>query len=270
MKIERVQLIHNFNPKSLEVKKKILNKMNKFGIKEDKFNPQLIIAIGGDGTFLKALNKTNYKSNLLYIGINTGHLGFLQEINEFELDELFKRITNGNYTVETLPIQDILITSGRNRILYKSLNEIVIREQTLRAVELTVSLGGNYLQEFKGDGLMISTSTGSTAHNMSYGGSIMFPNMEALQLLPLAPLPKSKHFATINNSIIIPKGISIKIEPNNYFKNNLLISIDGESYPFNFKIHKIDIKLSNNSIKILKIKDIPFVDKLNEKYIKLY
>lgn len=269
MKIERVKLIHNFNPKTLELKGRIQTKLNKYGLREDNYNPQLVIAIGGDGTFLKALNKTNYSSNLMYIGINTGHLGFLQEINDNEIDELFKRITTGDYTVETLPVQDINIISGRNRILYRSLNEIVIREQSLRAIELTVSLNGNLLQEFKGDGLMISTSTGSTAHNMSYGGAIMFPNMEALQLLPIAPLQKSKHFSTINNGLILPKGITIEIEPNNYFKNNLLINIDGEYYPFNFKIHKIEIKVANDGINVLKIKNIPFPTKLNEKYIKL-
>lgn len=269
MKIERIKLVHNFNPKTLEVKKKIQHKMNKYGIKEDNFNPQLVIALGGDGTFLKALNKTNYKSDLLYIGINTGHLGFLQEINEFEIDELFKRISEENYTIEELPTQDIIITCGKNRIIYKSINEIVIREQNLRAIELFLNLGGNCLQEFKGDGLMISTPIGSTAHNMSYGGAIMFPTVEALQILPLAPLPKSQHFATIKNNIIVPKGVIIDIEPNNYFKNNLLITIDGESYYFNFKIHNIEISYSKSGVKVLKIKDIPFVNKINEKFIRL-
>lgn len=262
-------MIHNFNPKTLDLKRKIQDKIGQYGLKEDMYNPQLIIAIGGDGTFLKALNKTNYSSNLMYIGINTGHLGFLQEVNENEIDELFKRIISGDYIVETLPIQDVIVTAGRNRIVYRSLNEVVIREQNLRAIELTVSLNGSLLQDFKGDGIMISTPTGSTAHNMSYGGAILYPNMEALQLLPIAPLQKSRHFSTINNGIIVPKGVNIEIEPNNYFKNNILINIDGECYPFNFKVHKIEARVSNNGINVLKLKNTSFATKLNEKYIKL-
>lgn len=269
MDIKRIQIVNNLNKKSIETKEIVVKFIKEFNLIEVESKPDLIIAIGGDGTFLRALNKNRYNTETLYVGIHTGHLGFLQDIQISEIEELFKRITTKNFIVDEILLQEITFHCDKHSFQYKSINEFVLRERNLKTLEVDVKIGNAYLQSFRGDGFIVSTPTGSTAYNLSAGGSILFPGIEGLQLLPLAPLPKSKHFATLSNSIIIPKNQKLELLPNAYFKNNLFICVDGECFQFNFKINKITLKIADKGINVLRFKEHNFCTRINEKFINI-
>lgn len=265
--LKKIKIISNNSDKTKMIKRKILNLIKRYGFSINEDNPDIIVIIGGDGTFLKALKQTNYKDNIVYIGVNTGHLGFLQDIKCEELEMLFYNLKNKRYTLDTLSIGNATFYFGKDSVSYKFLNEIVIREKDLRVLKTEVLLNNSHLEDFSGDGFIISTSSGSTAYNLSLGGSIIYPSIDCLQMKPLAPLPSSKHFSNLNNSIILPKDIDINIIPKNYYRKNILSIIDGEKLQFGININKINIKLSCNKIKILRIKEHDFCMKINEKYI---
>lgn len=265
--MNRIRIISNNSNKTNVIKRKVIELIKRHKLIIDESNPELIIAIGGDGTFLKALKETEYNSNITYIGVNTGHLGFLQDIKCEELDDLFKSLCNKSYIVDTISLADISFQFGKNNISYKALNEFIIREQDLKVLKVEIKLNNSHLEDFNGDGLLISTPVGSTAHNLSLGGSIIYHSIESLQLKPIAPLPTSKHFSNLSNSIILPKDIEIEIIPKSFYKKKILSIIDGEKLIFGIDIDNIKIKLSDTPIKILRTKPYDLCAKINEKFI---
>lgn len=266
--MNKIKIISNNSGKTNVIKKKITELIKRYKLSIDENNPEIVVAIGGDGTFLKALKDTEYNSNIIYVGVNTGHLGFLQDVKCEELEELFRSIVNNSFTVDNISLIDITFKFEKDRVSFKALNEFVIREQDLKVLKVEIKLNGSHLEDFNGDGFLISTPVGSTAYNLSIGGSIVYHSIESLQLRPIAPLPTSKHFSNLNNSIILPKNIEIEIVPKSFYRKKLLSIIDGEKLIFGgIDINSINVKLSDTSIKMLRTKPYDLCAKINEKFI---
>lgn len=271
MKIERVKIYSNNSNKTKEFKKKLIHKLKIFDIKIVSNNPQLIIAIGGDGTFLKALKEEYYNDSLLYVGINTGHLGFLQDINIDDVDKLIDCILSNNYKISNLSLLNIDVicknSAGTKYLMnFSSLNEFVLRERDMKTLKFEVRLNNTHLETFAGDGVIVSSPTGSTAYNLSSGGAILHPSIKAFQLLPLSPLPTSAHYSNLKNSLIIPQNNILTLEPLKFFKEKTKIQIDGENYSFE-DLECINITLKEKGIKSLCINEVDFCRKINEKFL---
>ena len=271
MQIEKVKIYSNNSNKTRDIKKRLISKLKNYNIKIVDKNPQLIIAVGGDGTFLKALKEEYYNDNLLYVGINTGHLGFLQNINIDDIDNLINALITGNYKISNLSLLNIeVICKNLDGMKYamnfSSLNEFVLRERDMKTLKFEVKLDGVHLETFAGDGVIVSSPTGSTAYNLSSGGAILHPSIKAFQLLPLSPLPTSAHYSNLKNSLIIPKNNVLTLEPLKYFKEKTKIQIDGENYSFEDLEH-INITLKEKGIKSLCINEVNFCRKINEKFL---
>ena len=171
--INKVKLFTNDNEQSKMIEnnvKEVLLK-NNFEIVGKDYD--LAIAIGGDGSFLRMLKHNTFNSNIYYVGINAGTLGFLQEIKPSEVEEFIANLNNNNFDIEEVGIQETTINTGDANSTFYSLNEIVIRDKELNAIKMDVEIDNNKLETFVGDGLLISTSIGSTAYNLSFGGSIV-------------------------------------------------------------------------------------------------
>ena len=149
---------------------------------------QLVLVFGGDGTFLRAARALEGKRVPL-LGINMGRLGFLTILKLGELDTALPPIFEGDYRLERrMLLTTSLHRQGRPIGVYKTLNDAVIHMSPgNRLVEFIISLQGNYLGRYRADGLIISTPTGSTAYNMSAGGPIIQPGMDALVATPICP-----------------------------------------------------------------------------------
>ena len=151
-------------------------------------NYDLAISIGGDGSFLRMVKDTKFNENIYYIGINSGTLGFLQEIDIDKCVDFVKRLNSDNYKVEEIGIQESKVITEDEILLFDSLNEIVVRDIDFNTIKFGVYVDNELLENFTGDGLLISTSTGSTAYNMSFGGSIVYNTLSTLSITPIAPL----------------------------------------------------------------------------------
>ena len=261
--MKNVRIFYNNNDKSINTFKDIQEKLlkNGFNIVEDDYN--IAIAIGGDGAFLRMIKETNFKSDVLYLGINTGTLGFAQEIHIDELDQLIDNLKRNNFKINKFGIQEtnVYTTSGNSK--FYSLNDIVIRDIDLNTLKLDIFIDDALLEHFAGDGVLISTSFGSTAYNLSFGGSIIYSTFHALELTPIAPL-NSKTYRTLTNSLVLPQNKMIEIVPTS--NRNLIISVDGENKYYE-NVERIDTILSDKTIMCYQNVDYNFVKKVNDKFL---
>lgn len=262
--IKRVRLFVNNNDKSIRFSEKFKIKLIDSGFIIDEECYDLAIAIGGDGAFLRMVKMANFNSDIYYVGINTGTLGFLQEVKKEEVDKFIEELKNNEYKVEDIGIQETIIDHGNSSSMFYSLNEIVVRDKNLNATKLNVQINNDLLENFIGDGLLIATSCGSTAYNLSFGGSIVYNVFNTLQITPIAPI-NSKVYRSLLNSVIIPSNMEILIFPQ---KDNrdLLITIDGENN-FYDGINFIKTSVKDKKIKCLRLKHYNFPEKINEKLL---
>lgn len=262
--IKNIRLFPNNNVKSMDAMKLIKDKFTSRGFVITDNNYDLGIAIGGDGSFLRMIKANNFDSNIYYVGVNTGTLGFLQEIKIDEIDTLIMELETSVYKVEDISIQETEIFFGNQVSRIYSLNEIVLRDSNLGIVRFDVSIDGDMIESYVGDGMLIATSTGSTAHNLSYGGSIVYNTFSSLQITPIGPI-NSKVYKSLINSVIIPENREISIIPNTD-KRDLIVTVDGVNINYD-KVDKITTKIGNKKIKCLRLNRYNFPQKINEKML---
>ena len=260
--IKSFKIYSNNNDKALNATNIIKEKLIKNGLVEsDEYD--LAIAVGGDGSFLRMVKYTNFNSDCLYVGINAGTLGFAQEVSLNNIDEFIRDIKNGNYKVDTIGVQKTKVVTKEGDSNFFSLNEIVIRDKELNTAVLDVLVDDVYLEEYHGDGLLIATSFGSTAYNLSFGGSIIYNTFHTLQITPIAPL-NNKSYRSLLNSVVLPEDKLVKIIPKN---KNILVTIDGENKIYDNVLY-IETTIKEKRIKCLRSKDYDFSLKINEKFLK--
>lgn len=262
--IKNIKLFINNNDESIKTGKLIRDKFIKNGFMISDKVCDLAVAIGGDGAFLRMIKNTNFNSDTYYVGINSGTLGFLQEVKVDEIDNFINELKNEDYKIEEIGIQETTINHENSSSKFYSLNEILIRDKNLKTVKLDIKIDGDLLEKFIGDGILIASSSGSTAHNLSYGGSIVYNTFSSLQITPIGPI-NSKVYRSLLNSVIIPDKKVIDIIPE-LDKKDLLVTIDGENNYYD-NVSSISTKIDSKKIKCLRLKHYNFPQKINEKLL---
>ena len=213
------------------------------------------IAIGGDGTFLYC-SRVFAGTDIPIFGVNLGNIGFNMRIEPNEFEIYLDNFLKNNCSYEQLDALDVKI-DGQDKI-YTVINEGVISHGGIsRILDLKVSSCGHLIYNFSGDGMIVSTATGSTAYNLSAGGPILHPSLHAISLAPICP-----HTLTIRPYIIpIEKNVSIN------FGNSSVpvqVTLDGQKTIQLNKGREITFTKSQKSITIVKTKKI-FSEILKEK-----
>ena len=226
---------------------------------------ELIVCIGGDGSFLQTVHEYNFPL-IPFIGINTGHLGFFQEIQPNQLDDFIFNYKQGKYTIQHLStVKATAINSDGEKIVYRGLNEIIIRGDKSYSIHLNISIGGSFIERFSGDGILVATPAGSTAYNYSLGGSIVDPRLNLLQLTPIAPM-NTTAYRSFTSSILLPTNSSLGIIPE-YTKNKgVHLLVDGIQYSYD-DIESISIELSGKEVRLLRFETYDFWSKVKSKFL---
>ncbi|HWL01717.1 MAG TPA: NAD kinase [Microbacteriaceae bacterium] len=149
---------------------------------------ELAIVLGGDGTILRAAEVVR-PASIPIIGVNLGHVGFLAEAEREDLHEVVRRAIVGDYEVEERMAIDVVVLDAEDREVYRTwaLNEATVEKSTPgKMVEVVIEVGGRPLSSFGCDGVVMATPTGSTAYAFSAGGPVVWPNIDAMLLVPLS------------------------------------------------------------------------------------
>ena len=263
-KINRIRLFPNNDDNSKKVaeilKKELID--NHFEIVKENY--ELAISIGGDGSFLRMIKRTNFNDRIYYIGVNSGTLGFLQEIDIQNTLDFVTRLNNNDFKIEELSIEKTKIITSDKEYKYLSLNEAVIRKSDFSLFQANLMVDNELLENFAGDGLLISTSTGSTAYNMSFGGSIIYNTLKTLIITPIAPL-NNRAYRTLMNSLVVPDNKTISLAFDN--KESLFIMIDGKNYIIN-NVKKVESKIDKKKIHCLRMNEFHFIKVINSKILR--
>jgi len=193
-------------------------------VADEKFAEEsdLIVVLGGDGTMISTARLIG-DSDALVLGINYGSLGYL---TDFRIEEMFpalEAIFVGEYEIDRRVMLHAEHWRGEEKLASgRVLNDVVINKAALaRIIEIDVSLDGFFVNSFRADGLIISTPTGSTAYNLSAGGPIIYPSMNAVVLTPICP------FTLTNRPIVIPDDamIELRLRQEN---EGVVLTLDGQ------------------------------------------
>jgi len=148
----------------------------------------LIIVVGGDGTFLSVARKLEV-SRARLLGINLGRLGFLTDLSPADMDAQLGPILSGEFDEDLRFLLDMRVrTNGRERAALRALNEIVVHKHNIaRLIHFETYIDSRLVNSQRSDGLIVATPTGSTAYALSGGGPILHPNLDAIVLVPICP-----------------------------------------------------------------------------------
>ena len=187
----------------------------------------MILVLGGDGTLLAMGDRiAQHGVDVPLLGVNFGGLGFLTEITLAELFPALENAINGSVSLDQRRMLRAVVRRDGQVIADRvALNDVTLtRNATSPIIDLSVSVGSQFVAEFKADGLIVASPTGSTAYNLAAGGPIVHPVVEALVITPIAP-----HTLT-NRPIIVPASSDVRIQPiSNCDDNQIIVSFDGQS-----------------------------------------
>lgn len=230
---------------------------------DDVPSDALAIVLGGDGTILRCAKKF-YSKNVLIFGINFGHMGYLSAISPDEAIEGIERLISGEYTIESRSmISGEVIRDGNAVYSFIALNEAcVFRSSLMHALRAELLINERHTETIIGDGVIASTSTGSTAYNLSVGGPVLTPSSKNMVITPISPtyFPRS--------SIVVDEGDKLQIIINfeTVGENGApCVEIDGEA---RFELQNgdvIKIERAPYTAQIVKITEKSFYQILREK-----
>ena len=186
----------------------------------------MVLVLGGDGTLLGMADCIGEAgSGIPILGVNFGSLGFLTEVTLPEMYKSLDAAVSGRLGMEERLM--LRATTTRDGAVFSeaiAVNDVVITKTARsRMIDLSVSVGDEFVTRVKADGLIIATPTGSTAYNMAAGGPIVAPSVDALLLTPIAP-----HTLT-NRPIVIPANSAVRVQPNMEAREEVFVTFDGQT-----------------------------------------
>ena len=220
-----------------------------------------VIALGGDGTILRSATiAAVYDKPVL--GLNQGRLGFMAGLEMSEL-ELISRLFTKEYKIQRRMLLDVSVRhDGKCKYRNISLNEVVLSRGAMsHIIDFRIMHNSDACLEYRADGVIISTPTGSTAYSLSAGGPVVDPSVKSIILTPLCP------HSMCNRSVIFSSDSCLDIEPSITYGNELFLTVDGYSVFRMEKEYTIHIKRSKVNAKFIIIKHNSFSRVFTEKML---
>ena len=262
-----INIFENDSPLSKETRRVLKQKLEMAGFSvPDEFSPEaeLIVCIGGDGQLLRMVHQLDFPK-IPFVGVNTGHLGFFQDLHPDELDEFIFMYNQGDYTIQNLKTVEAAVEVDGTVYHQRGLNEITISCDRTHLLHLNMSIGDSFIEKFSGDGLLICTPAGSTAYNYALRGSIVDPRLDLLQVTPIAP-QNTTAYRSFLFSVLLPNNLPVIIHPENAEDRGIYIVADHTSQRYD-RIDKITVELSGDAIQLLRFEQYDFWKKAKSKLL---
>lgn len=223
----------------------------------DDFTADFVVSVGGDGTYLRTAHRIGNKG-IPILGVNTGRLGFLADIECVDLAYFLLELSRSNYIIDELRLVQLQV-DGRLFDSYPcALNEIaVLKGDTSSMINIHASVNGEYLNGYQADGLLISTPTGSTAYALSVGGPILLPKNRDLLIAAVAPHNLAVRPIVVDDTSVIDLEIESRSQ-------GFQVSMDGTSFKLPCSAH-LRVSLADYTIKAVKPSSHSFLQTLRQK-----
>lgn len=236
-----------------------------FGLELDEQEPDIVLSIGGDGTLLHAFHKYSYRlKETAFVGIHTGHLGFYADWKPSEIEKLVISIARKEYNIVSYPLLDVKINyrNGKESSVYLALNESSVKSPEVSLV-MDVELNGHHFERFRGDGLCMSTPSGSTAYSKALNGAIVHPALPTMQLTEMASI-NNRVFRTVGSPLVLPSHHVCTLKP--VTTHEFMVTIDHIQL-LHKDVKSIEYTVSNQEIRFARFRPFPFWKRVSDSFI---
>ncbi|WP_163102988.1 NAD kinase [Peribacillus alkalitolerans] len=236
-----------------------------FQLEYDEEQPDIVISVGGDGTLLYAFHR--YRSRLdktAFVGVHTGHLGFYADWTPDEIEKLVIAIAKTPYQIIEYPLLEVIVrfSNGTREKKYLALNE-----STVKSVEGTlvmdVEIKGQHFETFRGDGLCVSTPSGSTAYNKALGGAILHPSINAIQLAEMASI-NNRVFRTVGSPLILPSHHTCMLKA--VKQVDFIVTVDHLQI-LHKEVKSIQFRVADERVRFARFRPFPFWKRVHDSFI---
>lgn len=219
-------------------------------------NCDFLVTIGGDGTLISAVRRS-YDFSLPILGIHAGKLGFLADLDFFELESFVGKLLCGDYRIDERAMLQATITTKNGSSDIVAFNDIVLTRPSIsKMIRLETYVDGKNFNTYYGDGVVISTPTGSTAYNLSAGGPVLFPLTNVFALTPICP-----HSLT-QRPVVFPGHFEIEVKTSD---GSALVIVDGQDMVEISEDDTVQIHLASRRAHLIHRKEFNYFDVLREK-----
>ena len=223
---------------------------------------ELGIVLGGDGTILRALEAVR-EADIPVHGVNLGHVGFLAESEVEDLSITVARLLDGDYEIEKRSTLDIAVLDEHDEQIghHWALNEASLEKaDRQKMINVAIEIDGRPVSSFGADGVLLSTPTGSTAYAFSAGGPVIWPEVDAMMLIPLAA------HALFARPLVLGRSSEIAVEMTMDNREDAILTLDGRRGEDIVAGMRIEARLSEHSVRLVRLAPTPFADRLVEKF----
>ena len=224
--------------------------------------PDLAVALGGDGTILRAVHILGDVGTPL-LGINFGRMGFLAGADDLTAKEALAMALAGEAREERrMTLQAVITVDGREVGHYHALNEVFVgRSAEMRVVDLAVSIDGAEVVTYVGDGIVVATPTGSTAYALSAGGPIVAPEVEGIVVVPVAP------HTLATRSFVIGRDDTVEVSCSGPSGTVACVTVDGDTVPCRQTLEQVRVWKGTHDVTLLKLDGRDFFDVVRGKLL---
>ncbi len=221
--------------------------------------PDFVIVLGGDGTLLSTARSVA-KAGIPILGINLGSLGFLTEVKQDEISRALADIDAGRCDLSMRSMLHCQVRrDGEFLGNYDALNDVVVHQSEIaRITDFDVRVNGTYVANYKADGLIIATPTGSTAYSLAAGGPVLSPDLPGFVITPVAP------HALTNRPLVVPDSVIIEVRMQESC-DRALLTVDGQTGVALLKGDVVQCSKSDLKVKLFKLANRSFFDVLRTK-----
>ncbi|MCI2253911.1 NAD kinase [Domibacillus sp. PGB-M46] len=234
-----------------------------FVVVDDYKEANIIVGVGGDGAFLQAVRKSGFRDDCLYVGVTDEVEASLYcDFHIHDTEKMIEAIQTAGVEVRRYPVIDVHIDGESH---FKCLNELSVRSSIIKTLVMDVHIDDLHFETFRGDGIVVSTPTGSTAYNRSLNGAVVDPRIPCMQVNEMASL-NNNQFRTLGSSFILHSDrkltLSIVQDGNNY----PVIGLDNEALSIQ-NIQNIEVEMTGSIIKTVKLKNNSFWHKVQRTFL---
>lgn len=215
-----------------------------------------LVTLGGDGTLISCARRS-FDYNIPILGVYAGNLGFLADVSLKELDIFVENLVKGKYRIDERSILEARVIKDDKEIKMYAFNDIVLtRPHVSNMIQIETLVDGKAFNTYYGDGVIVSTPTGSTAYNLSAGGPVLFPMTKVFALTPICP-----HSLT-QRPVVLPGEFSIEMKTP---KNRAFLIVDGQDTHELNQGSSVYIRLASKNVKLIHREEFNYFDVLKEK-----